>query len=90
MAGTLRAGWNSGRIATPATPATRERITAAIGVILTAGAEAGSLRADVDADDVTGLLLGAFLSTAAGTAPERTDRLLDLVVDALRPGVSPP
>ncbi|MFF1685197.1 MULTISPECIES: TetR/AcrR family transcriptional regulator [unclassified Streptomyces] len=82
MIDTLRTGWASGRITTPAT---RERITAAIGTILTAGAEAGSLRGDVDPDDVTAIVLGTFLSTAAIGTPEQTGRLLDLVVDAVRP-----
>lgn len=79
---TLRAGWASGAIATPAT---RERLTAAIAVILDAGAQAGSLRADVEPDEVTMMLLGVFLSTTVGNSPELTGRLLDLVVDALRP-----
>jgi AcrR family transcriptional regulator len=78
----LRAGWASGRITTPTT---RERITAAIGTILSAGARAGSFRADVDPDDVTAILLGVFLSTAASGASEQTRRLLNLVVDSLRP-----
>lgn len=91
MADTLRAGWASGRIATPAT---RARITAAIATILTAGAEAGSLRTDVDPEDVTVMLLGIFLAgTGTGTGgdaadtggSERTGRLIDLVLDALRP-----
>jgi AcrR family transcriptional regulator len=82
MLDTLRTGWASGRIATPTT---RERITAAIGTILRDGARAGSLRADVDPEDVTAMLLGVFLSTAASNAPEQTGRLLDLVVEALRP-----
>ena len=92
MIDTLRAGWASGRMATPTT---RERITGAIGTILTAGASAGSLRPDVDPDDVTAILLGVFLSTAANNASEgatwrggdsgQTGRMLDLVVDALRP-----
>ena len=81
MLDTLRAGWASGRIATPTT---RERITAAIGTILTAGARAGSLRADVAPDDVTAMVFGVFLSTAADGTPEQTGRLLDLVADALR------
>ncbi|MFJ6695304.1 TetR/AcrR family transcriptional regulator [Streptomyces sp. NPDC091272] len=80
---TLRAGWASGTIATPAT---RERLSTAIAEILDAGAQAGSLRADVEADEVTMMLLGVFLSTTAGNSPELTGRLLDLVVDALRPG----
>jgi AcrR family transcriptional regulator len=82
MVDTLRAGWASGSIATPTT---RERITAAIATILADGARAGSLRADVNPEDVTTMLLGVFLSTAASNTPDHTGRLLDLVVDALRP-----
>lgn len=78
----LRAGWASGRMATPTT---RARITAAIGTILTAGTRAGSIRADVDPEDVTVMVLGVFLSTAADGTPERINRLLDLVVEAVRP-----
>ncbi len=84
MVDTLRAGWASGAIPTPAT---RERITAAIGTILSDGARAGSLRADADPEDVTAMLLGVCLSTAATNTPEQTPRLLDLVVDALRPDI---
>ena len=82
MVDTLRAGWASGRIATPTT---RERVTAAIGTILAAGAQSGSLRTDVEADDVTAILLGVFLSTASNSTSEQTGRLLDLVVAGLRP-----
>ena len=81
MADILRASVASGRIATPAT---RQRITAAIGAILDAGAQAGTLRADAAPEDVTLLLLGTFLSTADERDPERTGRMLDLIVDALR------
>ncbi|MEE4544800.1 TetR/AcrR family transcriptional regulator [Streptomyces sp. V4-01] len=83
MIDTLRAGWASGSIATPST---RERVTAAIATILAEGARTGSLRADVAPQDVTALLLGVFLSTTAGGTPEQIGRLLDLVIDALRPG----
>lgn len=86
MVDTLRAGWASGRIPTPTT---RARITATIAAILTAGARAGSLRGDVDPDDVTAILLGACLSTADNRTPEQTRRLLDLIVDALRPPPHP-
>ncbi|NDU73855.1 TetR family transcriptional regulator [Actinomadura sp. DSM 109109] len=82
MSATLRAGWASGSIATPAT---RERITEAIATILEAGARAGSLRTDVAPGDVVLMLLGTFLSTTASEAPERTAPLLDLLADALRP-----
>lgn len=82
MIDTLRAGWASGRIATPTT---RQRITAAIAMILASGARTGSLRSDVDPEDVTLMLLGVFLSAGTAGSPERNGRLLDLVVDALRP-----
>ncbi|MFE7994311.1 TetR/AcrR family transcriptional regulator, partial [Streptomyces shenzhenensis] len=81
MLDTLRAGWASGRIATATT---RERITAALGAILAAGARTGSLRADVAPEDATVMLLGVFVATVGDDTPERTARLLDLVVDALR------
>nr|ANO42507.1 TetR family transcriptional regulator [Streptomyces sp. SAT1] len=80
--GTLRAGWAAGTIATPAT---RERLTASIASLLAAGAEAGSLRADVEPDDVLTMLLGVFFAAPAENTAERTGRLLDLIVDALRP-----
>jgi len=82
MVDTLRAGWASGRIATPAT---RERLTATIATILVAGARDGSLRPDVEADDVTTLLLGVFLATTQSATEKRTGALLNLLVDALRP-----
>jgi AcrR family transcriptional regulator len=81
MLGTLRAGSAPGRIS----PSTRERVITAITPVLARGAEAGSLRTDIHPGDVAALLLGVFLSTAAGGAPEQAPRLLDLVVDSLRP-----
>lgn len=83
MADVLRASVASGRIATPAT---RARITGAIGLILEAGVKAGTLRAGVQAEDVTLLVLGVFLSTADELDSERTRRMLDLVADGLRAG----
>jgi AcrR family transcriptional regulator len=81
MMETLRAGFASGRIAAPS----RDRVTATIATILEQGAAAGTLRADVDPDDVTTLLVGVFAAISEGAPHERTDRLLDLLVDALRP-----
>ncbi|WP_398657123.1 hypothetical protein [Streptomyces shenzhenensis] len=60
-----------------------------LGVILAAGARAGSLRADVAPEDATVMVLGVFVATAGDDTPERTARLLDLVVDALRPRPEP-
>jgi hypothetical protein len=82
MADVLRASVASGRIATPAT---RRRLTAAIGAILDAGAATGTLRADADPEDVTLLLLGVFLSTSSDHDPGRPGRMLGLIIDALRP-----
>ncbi|MEU2335578.1 TetR/AcrR family transcriptional regulator [Streptomyces sp. NPDC013172] len=82
MADTLRAGWASGQITTPAT---RERITAAVATLLAAGAEAGALRTDVEPQDVTVMLLGISLVGTADNTCEQTGRLIDLVMDALRP-----
>jgi len=85
MIDTLRTGWASGRIATATT---RDRLSAAIATILAEGRRTGSLRADVTAEDVTTMLLGVFLSTAASNTPEQTARQLNLVLDALRPAAA--
>jgi AcrR family transcriptional regulator len=52
----------------------------AIGTLLRAGAEDGSLRADIRADDVMSYLVGIFL---ASHSTHQTRRLLDLLVSAL-------
>jgi len=78
----LRTGSFSGRVSAPVT---RERLTAALETLLEAGARAGVLRTDVTADDVTRLMLGISLAASADAPPEQHGRLLDLVVDALRP-----
>lgn len=77
--GTVRAGWTPNQITTATT---RARINEAIATLLSAGARSGTLRDDIDPDDVTAMLLGASLVTAAN--PEQTARLLDLLLDAVR------
>ncbi|CAL9675302.1 hypothetical protein SUDANB15_07714 (plasmid) [Streptomyces sp. enrichment culture] len=81
MMETLRTAVASGRIAAPS----RERVAATIATILDQGAATGALRTDVDPDDVTTLLVGVFAAIIDGAPQERTDRLLDLLVDAVRP-----
>ncbi|HEV3355784.1 MAG TPA: helix-turn-helix domain-containing protein [Pseudonocardiaceae bacterium] len=81
MAETLRAGWASGRIATPAT---RERITAALATLLAAGVDAGTLRADVEPEDIALMLMGTLHAAPACDPAGRIGRLLDLVMAALR------
>ncbi|AGL17005.1 TetR/AcrR family transcriptional regulator [Actinoplanes sp. N902-109] len=79
MLDTLRSSIAAGRIA----PRTRELITAAFAAILEAGARAGTLRDDIHPDDATMMLHGIFLTTGTGDVPGQTDRLLDLMADAL-------
>jgi AcrR family transcriptional regulator len=74
MAASLHAIFDSGAMQ-PST--TRDRIAGAVDLLLRAGANDGSLRADVPADDVVSGLIGIFL--ASGSA-EQTGRLLDLLV----------
>jgi AcrR family transcriptional regulator len=67
----------------------RDRMTEALGLLLGAGAAAGTLRPDADpADVLTGL---SGISLAAGDADRRDQagRLLDLLVDGLRHGTRP-
>ena len=62
----------------------RDRLTAAVTELLRAGADAGTLRPDVSPADVLVGLNGISLATD----PERRDqagRLLDLLMDGLRP-----
>ena len=56
---------------------TRARIAGAVDLLLAAGADDGSLRSDVQADDVVSGLIGIFLASGS---PEQTSRLLDLLV----------
>lgn len=82
MIDTLRAGWASGTLAAPTT---RERITSAIATLIAAGVEQGVLRDDVRAEDFTIGMLGVFLAATPDAPPEQIERLLDLLVDGLRP-----
>jgi AcrR family transcriptional regulator len=74
MAESLRAMVASGAVEPTET---RASIIGAVELLLRAGADDGSLRGDVRADDVVSSLLGIFM--AAGS-PEQTGRMLDLLV----------
>ena len=80
MTSTLRSMIDSGEIAHTET---RDELLAAITCILDAGKAAGDLRSDVAVDDIATSMLGIFTVTAGQS--ERTKRLLDLLVDGLRP-----
>jgi AcrR family transcriptional regulator len=74
MAESLHAIFDSGAMQ-PST--TRDSIAGAVDLLLQAGADDGSLRSDVQADDVVSGLIGIFLASGS---PEQTGRLLDLLV----------
>jgi AcrR family transcriptional regulator len=61
---------------------TRASIVGAVRLMLDAGADDGSLRDDVSADDVVTSLLGILLASGSR---EQSGRMLDLLLDGLRP-----
>lgn len=74
MAESLPALLDSGAVAPSQT---RASIVGAVEMLLQAGAEDGSLRRDVRADDVVSSLLGIFVASGS---PDQTGRMLDLLV----------
>ncbi|WP_156690276.1 TetR/AcrR family transcriptional regulator [Mycobacterium sp. Marseille-P9652] len=74
MAESLHAMFDSGAMRPSQT---RDSIVGAVDQLLRAGADDGSLRADVRADDVVSSLIGIFLASGS---PEQRDRMLDLLV----------
>jgi Transcriptional regulator SbtR-like, C-terminal domain len=85
MTGTMLAMMESGEIADA-----RAELLEAITTILDAGRAAGDLRADVSAEDIAASLLGTY--GVAGKPGQRAQagRLLDLLMDGLRPQPSAP
>lgn len=74
MAESLAALFDSGAVEPSQT---RASIVGAVDMLLRAGADDGSLRFDVRADDVVSSLLGIFLASGS---PDQTARMLDLLV----------
>ncbi|MEW1735320.1 TetR/AcrR family transcriptional regulator [Nocardia beijingensis] len=68
----------------------RARLTAAVTSLLRAGEAAGTLRADVPAEDLLVGLSGISLATESPERREQAGRLLDLLVDGLRPRIERP
>ena len=62
----------------------RARMLAAVSLLLTAGAEAGTVRADVEPADVLASLSGLTLVAGEPAQREQAARLLDLLMDGLR------
>jgi AcrR family transcriptional regulator len=82
MLGTLLAMIESGEIAHAETQA---KLLAAIDDILSAGRATGELRADVTAEDIAASLIGIFTVARPPDHDARASRLLNLLMDALRP-----
>ncbi|GAA1871154.1 TetR/AcrR family transcriptional regulator [Pseudonocardia ailaonensis] len=63
---------------------TKARMREAAGSLVSAGAEAGTLRGDVDPQDVIAALVGVTLSAGGPEQRDQAGRLLDLIMDGLR------
>lgn len=63
----------------------RTELLGAITTILDAGSAAGDLRSDVSADDIADSLVGILSVAGAPEQQAQADRLLDLLMDGLRP-----
>ena len=81
MADTLRAVFASGIVTVSEA---RRELTVAVGTILAAGAAAGTLRADVRPEDVVATIVGMFTATSLDGGHEQLNRMLDLLMDAVR------
>ncbi|WP_225991252.1 TetR/AcrR family transcriptional regulator [Actinomadura montaniterrae] len=86
MLDTLLAMIESGEIAHART---RSELLAAITAILDAGRAAGDLRSDVAAEDIAASLIGIFTVAPRPEHEARAGRLLDLLMDGLRPPARP-
>ncbi|MFI6265116.1 TetR/AcrR family transcriptional regulator [Micromonospora sp. NPDC051006] len=62
----------------------RDRLLGALGLLLTAGAAAQTVRADVPAADVLASLSGVSLAAGEPAQRDQARRLLDLLMDGLR------
>jgi AcrR family transcriptional regulator len=82
MAETLRAVAASGAITSSQT---RDGLIATIQRLLDAGFAAGTVRRDAGAQDVFASLTGIFLASGAPGQREQAGRMLDLLMDGLRP-----
>ena len=63
---------------------TRGQVTEAVAVLLRAGAEAGTLRADVEPEDVLRAMGAIWMVSDGDEFPEQAMRILRLVLDGLR------
>ena len=85
MLDTLLAMIESGEIAHGQT---RAELLEAITTILDAGRAAGDLRADISAEDIAASLLGIFGVAGKPEQRAQANRLLNLLMDGLRPAAT--
>jgi hypothetical protein len=64
---------------------TRTELLTAITEILDAGRTTGDLRADTSAEDIAAALLGIFTVAQPPEHEDRASRLLNILIDGLRP-----
>ncbi|WP_327293803.1 MULTISPECIES: helix-turn-helix domain-containing protein [unclassified Streptomyces] len=83
MADALRAVIASGAVTSSQA---RHDLSAAVRVLLDAGAADGTLREDVRAEDVVAALVGVFLACGRPEERDQAGRMLDLLLDGLRYG----
>jgi AcrR family transcriptional regulator len=62
----------------------RAELTRAVQTILDAGAATGELRDDVRPEDVVAMIVGMFAATSLAGGQEQLERMLDLLMDAIR------
>lgn len=62
----------------------RDRLTASLTTLLEAGAAAGTIRSDIEPDDVLVSLSGVSLAAGEPAQRDQARRLLDLLMDGLR------
>ncbi|GAB3974788.1 hypothetical protein GCM10029978_057270 [Actinoallomurus acanthiterrae] len=86
MLDTLLAMIESGEIAHAQT---RTELLTAITTILDAGRAAGDLRSDVTAEDIAASLIGIFTVAPRPKHEAKASRLLNLLMDGLRPAARP-
>jgi AcrR family transcriptional regulator len=87
MGGALRTCVSSG---SPMFAETRERILGALRLIIAAGVADGTLRADVDPEDVMRVINASWFLPDGPQWRDTVGRMLDLVIDGLRYGASAP
>jgi hypothetical protein len=68
---------------------TRNELLNAISAILDAGRAAGDLRSDVTAEEIAASLIGIFTVAHQPGHAVTADRLLDILLDGLRPRTRP-